>query len=431
MKDLSQRSGFARILGLVLFTAPVVLAPSIAAFAQNCPNMPPVTMVEPEPCGANLNGGCNQGSGFTPITLGSVVSGTLTSGGGAGDRDNYTFTIVEPMQVTVRVFSETAVRVGLTDDLESCFENAWATASAQSPACQTSATACLQPGEHQISLRLTNLNSTVLCGASAGQYRLELTATPATCTPYVETCGATGSDIVMSTSTWDPFGVMLLCLDANQNATGTTYYKWFDGMDRGTLECVEMAMANTGVATPVTFQLVRDTNGGPPSGQAGEFDLLAQASLVVPKANRVTLRWVLDEPLCLDGLTGDLMLIAICPAMPTGGQIHAASAPATVTEATPTYISGPACGVAVPGNGDSFSAGVTVAWPVRLRGSFSAPCPAPCPADLDGNGDVGAADLSLVLAAWGNAKSAADLNGDGDVGAADLSLVLAAWGVCN
>jgi hypothetical protein len=57
----------------------------------------------------------------------------------------------------------------------------------------------------------------------------------------------------------------------------------------------------------------------------------------------------------------------------------------------------------------------------------------PCPPDLDGNGDVGASDLSLVLLAWGTSGlgNAADLNGDGEVGAADLSLLLEAWGICG
>lgn len=56
-------------------------------------------------------------------------------------------------------------------------------------------------------------------------------------------------------------------------------------------------------------------------------------------------------------------------------------------------------------------------------------CGVPCPADLDGSGVVGAADLSVLLGAWGT-SGAADLNGDGVVGAADLSVLLGAWGPC-
>ncbi|MFM7052572.1 MAG: dockerin type I domain-containing protein [Planctomycetota bacterium] len=59
------------------------------------------------------------------------------------------------------------------------------------------------------------------------------------------------------------------------------------------------------------------------------------------------------------------------------------------------------------------------------------PRPAQCPSDLNGDGQVGAADLSLVLGAWGATSGAADVNGDGTVGAADLSLVLGAWGACQ
>ena len=50
------------------------------------------------------------------------------------------------------------------------------------------------------------------------------------------------------------------------------------------------------------------------------------------------------------------------------------------------------------------------------------------PADLDGDGTIGAGDLSILLGAWGTAGPG-DLDGDGDVGAADLSSLLAAWGL--
>jgi hypothetical protein len=52
-----------------------------------------------------------------------------------------------------------------------------------------------------------------------------------------------------------------------------------------------------------------------------------------------------------------------------------------------------------------------------------------CPADIDGDGVVGASDLSTLLGAWGGA-GAADIDGDGSVGASDLSALLGAWGAC-
>jgi len=52
-----------------------------------------------------------------------------------------------------------------------------------------------------------------------------------------------------------------------------------------------------------------------------------------------------------------------------------------------------------------------------------------CAADLDGDGDVGGVDLSLLLAAWGT-DGGADIDRDGSVGGSDLSSLLVAWGPC-
>jgi len=53
----------------------------------------------------------------------------------------------------------------------------------------------------------------------------------------------------------------------------------------------------------------------------------------------------------------------------------------------------------------------------------------PCDADLNGDGQVGSADLALLLGDWDNVGGPADLNGGG-VGSADLALLLGAWGPC-
>jgi hypothetical protein len=57
-------------------------------------------------------------------------------------------------------------------------------------------------------------------------------------------------------------------------------------------------------------------------------------------------------------------------------------------------------------------------------------CTPPCPADLDGNNDVGAPDLAILLGAWGNSGGPADLDGNGSVGAPDLAVLLGEWGPC-
>ncbi len=64
-------------------------------------------------------------------------------------------------------------------------------------------------------------------------------------------------------------------------------------------------------------------------------------------------------------------------------------------------------------------------------GAFEVAGVASCPADLDADGEVGAADLAILLAAWGSCSSCtADFDDDGDVDAADLATLLADWG-CN
>ena len=55
-------------------------------------------------------------------------------------------------------------------------------------------------------------------------------------------------------------------------------------------------------------------------------------------------------------------------------------------------------------------------------------CEAIAPGDINGDGVVNAADLGLLLAAWGSKNpAAADISGDGVVDAQDLSMLMAAW----
>jgi len=346
MKNLPQPTAAAPILALAVITVTVNLAVisgfDRTALAQNCPNLPPVTLVETEACGSDSNGGCATGTGFTTLAVGDVLAGT-----------------------------------------------------------------------HEIQLRLANLSSSVPCGSSQSAYRLQLSAVPAACTTFAGSCEGSGGEVIASTPTWVPSGNMISCVGTSGGTQDAFYFKWFSGLNSGTLECLDIAMTNTGLDAPVLLQLVRDPNGGPP-GNGGFLEPIAEREFIVPKCGWTTIRWTLDEPLCLDGFSGDLMLVAYCAPHPTGGRLHPAGN-ATSAETTPTWITAVQCGVPLAADADTVVAGTSVAWPVRLRGTFSVPCPAPCAADLDGNGDVGAADLSLVLASWGNPKSGADLDGDGDV----------------
>jgi hypothetical protein len=65
---------------------------------------------------------------------------------------------------------------------------------------------------------------------------------------------------------------------------------------------------------------------------------------------------------------------------------------------------------------------------LRADGSLGPPPPVDVLGDLDGDGQVNAADLAILLGAWGPAKgNPADLNNDGTVDATDLAVLLGAW----
>ncbi len=62
-------------------------------------------------------------------------------------------------------------------------------------------------------------------------------------------------------------------------------------------------------------------------------------------------------------------------------------------------------------------------------------CAGICSTDLNCGGSVDAADLALLLGAWGpcaqnSSPCLGDVNGDSDVNAADLALLLGSWGTC-
>jgi hypothetical protein len=71
-----------------------------------------------------------------------------------------------------------------------------------------------------------------------------------------------------------------------------------------------------------------------------------------------------------------------------------------------------------------------VVGPYLIEGSATV---CDCEADMSGNGQVDAADLSILLTVWGTSPTdgQGDLNHDGFVTAADLSAMLTLWGPCQ
>jgi len=88
----------------------------------------------------------------------------------------------------------------------------------------------------------------------------------------------------------------------------------------------------------------------------------------------------------------------------------------------------------VSGTIGQFDAGVMSGGIYELQGGFwpGATAPAPCLGDLNGDGAVSLADLSILLANYGTVGGVdpedGDLDGDDDVDLTDLSLMLSVFG---
>lgn len=85
----------------------------------------------------------------------------------------------------------------------------------------------------------------------------------------------------------------------------------------------------------------------------------------------------------------------------------------------------PNASVVVWQGGPDFGASDVFAARIDADGALGPPKSMPT-GDLNGDGVVNAADLAILLGAWGG-SGAGDLDGDGVVGAADLAILLGAW----
>lgn len=100
-------------------------------------------------------------------------------------------------------------------------------------------------------------------------------------------------------------------------------------------------------------------------------------------------------------------------------------------------------GGAIMNNGSSFSSltGTTVCanstdqitgtWHDLGGNTISPECGQSCPGDLNDDGAIDGADLSVLLGQWNQFDSDADIDGDGIVDGLDLTILLGAWGVCS
>jgi hypothetical protein len=75
-------------------------------------------------------------------------------------------------------------------------------------------------------------------------------------------------------------------------------------------------------------------------------------------------------------------------------------------------------------------AGIIAAMTAQIRDAISSSPRLLCAGDTNGDRQINALDIAVVLGAWSTASVAADLNEDGIVSAQDIAIVLGNWGTC-
>jgi len=418
--------------GSVLFNLP-----------EPCP-LPSFTTAEVETCGQAINNGCVETvAQYQSINLAvgtpTTIGGTFFASGGTRDVDAYVFTIPSGMTVTAETFSASNVVTTMYNGLP-CATQFIANGTGS---CPRTTSYCLPAGTYSIYVapQAFDLNP---CGNGVfNNYVLKLTAVPAACPSFGDTCGYTvASSVTQNTDqTIAAYsrGCLLFC--GTQESTFSTAVKLarsFAGLNTGALGCVTVGVSNVkygadGVAfvgTPFTAKLglYRDTDGGDPVGP--ELVLISEKEFTVLGGNGL-LTYSLPTALSLTG-NNDAIVVVL------SGLIGGGCDPATnnvfggvggAGSTAPWYVQ------STDPNGICDSGGVFVPqvdqtnqWIVNLGMVQTTP---PCPADLNDDNVVNGADLGLLLGSWGPCPGCpADLNNDGIVNGADLGLMLGSWGPC-
>ncbi len=486
--------------------------------AQNCP---PDAISEGEPCGEDLNGGCNSGDPgpTTAISVGDTVCGTFWADGDTRDTDWYEFTVEVDSDVTWTVNSDIGAVVFLIT--ASCPPGIIATGDGGT--CPTTVTSCLPAGTYRAFAALPVFGGVPCFDASGNpnpktNYVATLTAKPTDqcgldndqCSGAIEiqtgdtpfsTVGAF-TDGPALPAECESFGSVTIYNDVwyawvadetGEVAVSTCSQASFDTRlaayvgDCDNLELVGCNDDFTGCAgftsrmdllveQGVTYYIRVGAYGA--TGQGDGILTIGKGGSSAPENDECTGAIEL-----FDGVTGITNFNATTGApqppadqctffgsatvnndvwysyTPTcGGTVTmsfcAAEGGSATFDTKLAVWTGPDCDnlEIVACNDDTcglqsqvtFEAVCGQGYYIQF-GAFSAvgsgsgnlsiscngePCGDPgIPGDLNGDGIVNAADLNILLAAWGTDSPIADINEDGIVNAADLNILLANWTV--
>ncbi len=434
------------------------------------------TALEGEVCGTSTNDGCNAGGVTEATSIGATIKGTFFladdgAGGLTRDTDFYSFDVVGgDQEVTISAKSAsfvTALILGGDITVADCA--GISVLSTGAGVCPTSASTCLSAGSYFVFVGMSFDNPVTACGSGLfTDYSVSISSVPALCPESLSlTCDAPGPNTFSTNVDPNLSTQGLVACGVNPafpacNTGGTTANRWCKpfplGSVTGSISCLNIgvfsvvrdvnatntACVNYGsdIALPTTITIYQDIDGAAPrnaivtAGDGNDLAVVSQHALLIPGgAYKGTINYA--TPLCLDGVTGNLVVemlngdfftgVAGVPGASGYGLRPAGNTPVGTTS------SGTYCRLSCADASGQYvlceSVGATFLanWVVEFNGDFSG-CGSNCPGDFNADGFITAADLSTLLGAWGT--PAGDIDGDGNTSAADLSTLLGAWGAC-
>jgi len=235
-----------------------------------------------------------------------------------------------------------------------------------------------------------------------------------------QTCSAPGANPLDSNNNEDLTTGGVACAPDDVTAANT-YARVFTQSELGgaySFSCVNFGLNNSGGYLEGEIGVWIDENGGAPS--VNDVVLL-QSYPVGLYPGEDQLVTVTGDSLCVE-LTGDQTLV-VTLSIPQALIGFATFAGGTSSNSE-TYFLSPACGIT------EFDTLTSIGFPdthwfVQLSGNIG--CQDGIIGDLNLDGVVNGADLTILLSAWGTSDPVADLNGDGTVNGADLTIQLSNW----
>ncbi len=141
--------------------------------------IPPGAETEEEPCGGDINGGCNAGGANQPLSsLNTSIGGSFWASTAMRDTDWYGFTVAAGTEITLKLYSNLPSFCAIVDN-----PGCTIIGGVSSGTCPSTLTVCIGPGSYYI-VALPSQFIDLPCGGSLGNdYTLEISSVDCSFTP--------------------------------------------------------------------------------------------------------------------------------------------------------------------------------------------------------------------------------------------------------